>query len=64
MTVGNVTIAPIANLENWYRLTFKSRRDGIGETTVEMLVSEETLRMIRLQINQTIGEQNNVTKFP
>jgi len=64
MTVGLTKIEPIIDLKNWYKLTFVSRRDGIGETTVEMLVSEETLRMIRLQINQTIGEPNNVTKFP
>lgn len=64
MTVSSVTIKPVESLKNWYKLIFVSRRDGIGETTVEMLVSEETLRMMRLQINQTIGEPSNVKTFP
>lgn len=59
MTVGNVTIEPIKDLKNWYRLTFTSRRDGIGQTKVEMLVSEETLRMIRLIIDKTLKEQQS-----
>lgn len=60
MTVSNVSIKPIENLKNWYKLTFVSRKDGIGESTVELLVSEETLRFIRYEINQTIGENRNV----
>jgi hypothetical protein len=63
MTVSSVTVKPIENLKNWYKLTFVSRKDGIGETTTEMLVSGETLRMIRLQINQTLGENGNEPKI-
>jgi len=54
MTVSTVTVMPMENLKNWYKLTFKSRKDGIGETTVEMLVSEETLRMMRLKIDEML----------
>lgn len=60
MTVSNVTIQPIENLIGWYKVTFISWKNSIGETKTEMLFSEETLRMIRLQITQQIGENSNV----
>ncbi len=59
MTVSSVTVKPMENLKNWYKLIFVSRRDGIGETTTEMLVSEETLRMMKLKIDETMKERNH-----
>lgn len=56
MTVAKVTIERIEVLTGWYKLTFVSRKNGIGASTIELLISEETLRMIRLLINQNIGE--------
>ena len=60
MTVSSVKIEPIPELNGWYKVTIESRKNGIGSTKFELLVSEETLRMIRLQITQQIGENRNV----
>lgn len=57
MTVSTVTIEPIVDLKNWYKLTFVSRRDGIGESKVEMLVSEESLRQISRLVDKTLKER-------
>lgn len=54
MTVATVTIKPHENLENWHIVTFTSRKDPIGQTTVEMLMSEETLRWWRNQIDKSL----------
>ena len=59
MTVASVTLEPIKNLKGWYKLVFVSRKNGIGATTIELLFSEETLRMMRLLINQKIGENSH-----
>jgi hypothetical protein len=54
MTVSSVTLEPIPALKNWYKLTFKSRKDGIGESTVEMLISSESLAWLRNEINRAM----------
>lgn len=63
MTVSSVRIERLESLKDWYKLTFVSRKNGIGETSTEMLLSEETLRMMRNQINNTIGEQKPFDLF-
>lgn len=54
MTVSSLTIEPIKDLKNWYRLTFTSRKDGIGETKTELLISEEILRKIRKEADKLL----------
>lgn len=57
MTVSNLTIVPHEKHENWYRLKFTSRKDSIGETYVEMLASEETLRWIVYQADIALKQR-------
>lgn len=54
MTIAKVTIEPIENLTDWYKVTFTSLKNGIGASTTEMLCSGETLRSLRVAINQHI----------
>lgn len=54
MTVSSVEIEPHEELRNWYRVTITSRRDGIGDTKIELLCSIETLSMIAYQITQIL----------
>lgn len=59
MTVSSVKLERIEALTGWYKLTFVSRKNGIGASTIELLISEETLRMIRSLINQNIGDTSH-----
>lgn len=54
MTVSNVRVEALKDLKNWYRLIFVSRKDGIGETTTEMLISEEILRQLRREADKLL----------
>jgi len=64
MTISKFTIKPVESLKNWHKLIFTSRRDGIGETTTEMLVSDESLRMIRNQISVALGDTPDYSQLP
>jgi hypothetical protein len=64
VTVGNVTVKPLKDLKNWFKLTFESQKNGIGATTTEMLASEETLRAIRNQIGKALGEKPDYSNLP
>lgn len=64
MTVSSVTIKRLESLTNWYKLTFVSRKDGIGESSHEMLVSEETLKSFRQQIDKALGHQSQGRDYP
>lgn len=57
MTVASVTITPHEKHENWYRVKFVSRKDSIGETWLEMLASEETLRWMRLECDKALNQR-------
>lgn len=54
MTVSSVTIKPVESLKNWFKVTLISRKDGIGETSMELLCSEETLRQMRGEIAKVL----------
>lgn len=56
MTIANVTIRPHETLNNWFYVTLTSRSNSIGKTTIELLVSEETLRMMRLLADKAIEQ--------
>ena len=56
MTVSSVTIEPHKEIKNWFRMTITSRKDGIGDTKIELLVSEETLRWIRKEVDQALNK--------
>jgi len=54
-----VTIEPLRDLKGWFKVTFKSWRNSIDETTIELLVTDETLKSFRQQIDKAIGEKSN-----
>jgi len=54
MTVSGTNIAPHDKHENWFVLKLISRKDSIGESRSENLISEEALRMLRLQIDNAL----------
>lgn len=54
MTVAKVVIRPHQEYENWHIVTFTSRKDPIGQTTVEMLMSEESLRWLKNEIDKSL----------
>lgn len=56
MTIANVTIRPHETLNNWFYVTLTSRKNSIGETKIELLVSEETLRMMRLVADKALEQ--------
>lgn len=56
MTVSDVTIRPHESLNNWFYVTLISRKNSIGQTTIELLVSEETLRMMRLVADKALTQ--------
>lgn len=61
MTVSSVVIKPDEkNGENgWYRMTITSQKNHIGETTIELLLSEDTLRWIRHEIDKITPAATN-----
>lgn len=59
MTVSSVSIQPIENLTDWYKVTLVSRKNGIGESTIELLCSDETLRQMRREIDQILPPSNH-----
>lgn len=54
MTVSQTKIEPHENHENWFVLELVSRKDPIGSSRSENLISEEALRMLRLQIDKAL----------
>lgn len=54
MTVSQTKIDPHEKHENWFYLDLISRKDPIGQSSSKNLVSEETLRMLRLQIDKAL----------
>lgn len=59
MTVASVTIRPHESLNNWFYVTLKSRPNSIGQTTIELLCSEEELRHIRNEADKALGNKND-----
>lgn len=57
MTVSNVTIEKHDKGVGWYKLTIVSLKNFIGETKVEMLLREETLRQLRYHVDQALSKQ-------
>ena len=47
MTVSKVTVVRHEKNPGWYRVTIYSLQNFLGETKIELLVREETLRSIR-----------------
>lgn len=64
MTISHMTIEELRDLKGWFKLTFKSQKNGVGESSIEMLVSEEALRMIRQQITRALGEKPDYSDLP
>jgi hypothetical protein len=58
MTVGKVTIKKHDKGVGWYRMTITSLKNFIGETTVDLLVREETLRKIRNEADRALTDKN------
>lgn len=59
MTVASVRIVKHETLNNWFWVTLKSRPNSIGQTTIELLVSEEELRHIRHEADKALGNKND-----
>lgn len=64
MTINKLDIEELKDLKGWFKLTFKSYKNHVGDTSIEMLVSEEALRMMRHQIGKALGEKPDYSDFP
>jgi hypothetical protein len=60
MVVYSATITPTEN-EGWYLVTFTSTKAawGLGQTKIELIVSESNLRNIRNDIETVIGKKSD-----
>lgn len=57
MTVDTVTITPHEEHPQWFRLTIKSWKNSIGGTSIEMLVTQDTLRALSREIGNHLPQQ-------
>lgn len=56
MNVGKIEIMPHENYKGWFRIVLTSQSSNLGQTTIELICSDEVIRHIRNQCNQTLGE--------
>lgn len=58
MTVAKVTIEPHEEHPEWFRMTIESWRNSIGQTKIELLVSKDSLRQMRREIEKIAPPPN------
>lgn len=60
MVVYSATIIPHEK-KGWYRVTLTSEKAawGMGQTKIELIVDEPTLRILRNDIEKTIGKKSD-----
>jgi len=56
MTVSSVTIVPHEKHPQWFVVTIKSWTNSIGATSIEMLVTQDTLRAINREISKALPQ--------
>jgi hypothetical protein len=64
MTISSFKVEEMRELKNWFKLTFKSEKNGVGDTSIEMLVSAEALRFMMIEIARALGEKPDYSKLP
>jgi hypothetical protein len=56
MTVDTVTIIKHEEHPQWFRLTIVSWQNSIGRTSIEMLVTQDTLRALSREISKHLPQ--------
>ena len=56
MNAGNIEIMPHEKYKGWFRVVLTSQPSNLGKTTIELICSEELIRLIRNQCNKTLDE--------
>lgn len=64
MTVDTVTITKHEEHPQWYRMVIKSWTNSIGTTSIEMLVTEDTLRRLSREISKFVPQSPETDIFP
>ena len=64
MTISGFEIEELKDVKGWYKMTFKSQKSNVGASNFEMLVSAETLRFIRNQMNRAMGIKRDYSQDP
>ena len=64
MTISHFKIEELRDLKGWFKLTFKSQKNHVGSSSIEMLVSEEALRFIVIEMRRALGEKPDYSKLP
>lgn len=59
MTVAKISIEKHEKGVGWYRVTITALPNFIGETKIEMLLREETLRQFRQRIDRALSKKQN-----
>lgn len=54
MTIAKVTIVPHSKHPQWFLMTIESWKNSIGQTKFEMLVTQDTLRMMNREIAKNL----------
>jgi hypothetical protein len=56
MTVSKVTIVPHSEHPQWFLMTIESWANSIGQTKIELLVTQDTLRAINREIGKALPQ--------
>jgi hypothetical protein len=61
MVIYSTTIVPHETKKGWYRVTLTSEKAawGMGQTKIELILDQATLRGIRNDIEKVIGKKSD-----